>query len=123
MLDLSARTVVAVAALPSPTPALAGVILRLDGDDKPYWCDGAAWIDLSGAGVSIGEGAPSTPPDGALWWNTDTGSMYIRHNDGTSTQWVEIASKGSKGDTGDPGITVSATPPASPVLNQLWLEI
>lgn len=58
MKDLSYRSVVDVAVLPTPTSALAGVTVRLTTDDKPYWCNGTAWIDLSlvGSGtVTISE--------------------------------------------------------------------
>ena len=30
---------------------------------------------------------------------------------------------GPKGDKGDPGITVSPTPPLNPQINDLWLQI
>ena len=29
-----------------------------------------------------------TIPDNTLWWETDTGQLYIYYNDGTSKQWV-----------------------------------
>jgi len=36
--------------------------------------------------------ASDTPPAGAadnsLWWESDTGLLYILYNDGTSSQWV-----------------------------------
>jgi hypothetical protein len=27
-------------------------------------------------------------PDNSLWWESDTGVLYVRYNDGDSTQWV-----------------------------------
>ena len=47
---LSPQAVVAVAALPNATAALAGAVMRLTTDNKPYWCDGAAWFDLRSTG-------------------------------------------------------------------------
>ncbi len=43
----------------------------------------------------------------------------------SATNRVEIAGgmPGEKGDTGDPGIIVSATPPPDPEENDLWLDI
>jgi hypothetical protein len=40
-----------------------------------------------GASVLIADTAP-TAPDNSLWWESDTGILFIRYNDGTSTQWV-----------------------------------
>jgi hypothetical protein len=47
MKDLSYRVVPVVAALPAASSTLAGVIVRLSTDNKPYWCDGTAWVDLT----------------------------------------------------------------------------
>lgn len=47
MKDLSFRQAPVVVALPVASAALAGVIVRLSTDGKPYWCDGATWIDLT----------------------------------------------------------------------------
>lgn len=33
-----------------------------------------------------------------------------------------VGPRGLKGDTGDPGIIVSPTPPANPRIGQLWLD-
>ena len=39
----------------------------------------------------------NTEPAGnqQLWWNTDDGDMYVKYNDGTSTQWVSTSTKKS----------------------------
>ena len=50
MKDLAYRVVPVGTALPAPTAALAGVIVRLSSDNKPYWCDGTAWSDLVAGG-------------------------------------------------------------------------
>ena len=42
----------------------------------------------SGASVLVSDTPPSGAPDNSLWWESDTGSLYILYNDGTSTQWV-----------------------------------
>lgn len=41
----------------------------------------------------IGDTPPTDPADGALWWESDTGILYIYFNDGTSSQWVGIQSQ------------------------------
>lgn len=50
MQELSYRSAVVVTSLPTPTTALAGVTVRLQSDNKPYWCNGTAWVDLSSLG-------------------------------------------------------------------------
>jgi len=47
MKDLAYRVVPLVAALPPASASLAGVLVRLDSDDRPYWCDGVTWLDLA----------------------------------------------------------------------------
>ena len=50
MKDLAYRTVPVVTSLPAPSVSLAGVIARLASDNKPYWCNGTQWVDLSASG-------------------------------------------------------------------------
>jgi len=66
-----------------PTPALAGL--------PQYTWDGEKWTSGTGFGnIYISDSAPAAPV-GSLWWESDTGILYLRYNDGTSTQWVAIA--------------------------------
>ena len=64
---LSPQAVVAVAALPNATAALAGAVMRLTTDNKPYWCDGAAWFDLSAPVITVSTTAPGSPALNDLW--------------------------------------------------------
>jgi hypothetical protein len=63
--------------------------------------------------VPISDTPPGSPIDGQLWWESDTGLLSIRYNDGTSTQWVAVGERGpagpavADGDKGD--IVVSAS--------------
>lgn len=50
MKDLSYRAAPVVSALPAASAALAGVTARLSTDNKPYWCDGTSWIDMTLSG-------------------------------------------------------------------------
>jgi hypothetical protein len=45
--DLAYRAAPVVSVLPAASAALAGVIARLSADNKPYWCDGTAWVDMT----------------------------------------------------------------------------
>lgn len=50
MRDLAYRQAPVVSTLPAATVAIAGVVVRLSTDNKPYWCDGTAWFDLTQPG-------------------------------------------------------------------------
>jgi hypothetical protein len=43
-----------------------------------------------GAKLTISDAAPGTPAVGDLWFCSADGNLYLRHNDGTSTQWVGL---------------------------------
>jgi hypothetical protein len=38
--------------------------------------------------IYVSDSPPADAADNALWWESDTGLLYVRYNDGTSTQWV-----------------------------------
>ena len=54
--------------------------------------------------VNVGDNPPNTPTpnEGELWWESDTGDLYIYYNDGDSSQWV-MTNSGGRGLTGDKG--------------------
>ncbi|HEY1441392.1 MAG TPA: hypothetical protein VGF65_11250 [Mycobacterium sp.] len=45
---------------------------------------------LGGAtgGATVGDVAPASPSQGALWWDSIGGQMYVRYVDANSSQWV-----------------------------------
>jgi hypothetical protein len=47
---LSFKKTVQVSALPPPSSDLNGVLVRLNSDNKPYWCNGTQWIDITAVG-------------------------------------------------------------------------
>jgi hypothetical protein len=38
--------------------------------------------------IAVSDTPPVGVPDNTLWWESDTGILYVRYNDGDSTQWV-----------------------------------
>jgi len=42
-----------------------------------------------GGGVTVSSSAPSSPSQGALWYDTDDGILYMWLDDGSSSQWIE----------------------------------
>ena len=49
-----------------------------------------AWANINVIGVIVADDAPTGQPDSRLWWESDTGLMYINYNDGNSSQWVQV---------------------------------
>ena len=99
------------AALTSPSE---GMFAYLSGTNLLTFYDGAAWQEFTsgGGGVTVSATAPATPDDGALWWDSDDGELYLYYNDGSSSQWVAAAG---------PSVTVAATAPTG-YEGQLWLD-
>jgi Collagen triple helix repeat (20 copies) len=55
-----------------------------------------AWVTASGGGgggaaTSIGDTPPVSPVAGQLWWESDSGILYIYFNDGDTSQWVQAS--------------------------------
>lgn len=48
-------------------------------------------VGTPGPPVYASDTAPAGAPVGALWWESDTGILYMNYNDGSSTQWVSVA--------------------------------
>ncbi len=44
-----------------------------------------------GVSISVTDIPPSSPTDGSLWWENDTGVLWIYYNDGSTQQWVQAA--------------------------------
>jgi hypothetical protein len=72
-------------------PLFPGPVLKV-------W-DGVSWINCFPpptiyAVPIVSDTAPSllVHPDGTLWWDSDTGLMYILYNDGTTRQWTQVSS-------------------------------
>lgn len=55
--------------------------IGLDGDQGP----------AGTANVATSTTPPASPQDGALWWDSDTGDLYVYYEDIDSSQWVLAA--------------------------------
>jgi hypothetical protein len=60
-------------------------------DGVSYVRKNATWTANDATTISSSDTAPSAPEEDQLWWNTANGTLYIFHNDGTSSQWVEVS--------------------------------
>jgi hypothetical protein len=80
----------------------------------------AAVVSSSGSQVYISDTAPTGAPDNSLWWESDSGLLYVLYNDGDSTQWVIAvpapdlrAYLQKSGDTMTGALTLAADPAAA----------
>lgn len=96
----------------SLAPGTAGQVLTTGGAAaNPAWAAGG------GTSITIGDTPPASPSPGAGWWDSVGGQLYIRYNDGSSTQWVPASNQpgpigpaGATGATGPTGATGGAGP-------------
>lgn len=71
-----------------PASPAAGYV-RYNSDTGKFEGYAVGWGTLGG-GAAISDTPPSNPAHGDLWWESDTGNLYIRFDDGTSQQWVQL---------------------------------
>ena len=63
--------------------------------------------------VTVGDNPPPNANNGELWWESDTGDLFVYYNDGNSAQWV-MAMSGGRGDKGEPGADSTVAGPPGP---------
>lgn len=91
-------------------------------DDELAFIQGGGGGSGSGTAVFIGDAAPPAPGVADLWFESDSGDTFIRYNDGSSTQWVQInagVASGGGGSSVEPG-TVQMFARSTPPLG--WLK-
>jgi hypothetical protein len=74
---------------PLGNPAVNGYVLSSTTAGVRSWIAAAA--GGGGGSITISDTAPASPTAGALWWESDTGNLYIWYSDADSSQWVQIA--------------------------------
>ena len=52
--------------------------------------------------VTVGNNPPTNARNGELWWESDTGDLFVRYTDVDSSQWV-MTNAGGRGATGQKG--------------------
>ena len=104
----------------TPTATLGDGAIAIDTtNDTFYFRSNGTWQEVSGGGgasVTVSDTAPVAPEAGNLWYESDTGSMFIYYDDGDTSQWVEV------GGSSVVAMFTSDTPPSSPTNGDLWFE-
>ena len=61
--------------------------------DKTFVWNGTVWLikieEITGA-VIVSDTPPLTPTANTLWWDSDSGDLFIYYEDVDSAQWVQI---------------------------------
>lgn len=47
------------------------------------------YIDSKTGGVAVADGPPAGATQGQLWWESDTGLLFVFYDDGNTSQWVQ----------------------------------
>ena len=89
---------------PTPSPGDADTSIATTGFV-------AAALAKAGTAITMSDTPPASPTNGSLWWESDSGEMFIWYDDGTSQQWVSALAmlpgpqgvQGVQGPTGPTG--------------------
>jgi hypothetical protein len=63
------------------------------GTTGDYWRGDKTWQPLI-SGVTVSDNVPASALVNSLWWESDKGGMFLRYNDGSSIQWVQVNATG-----------------------------
>lgn len=98
----------------------SGYIADAPADGTTYARKNHAWIDVlsvAGASVLVADAPPGGARDSSLWWESDSGRLFIKYNDGDSSQWVDAVPQldagsflAKSGDTMTGLLTLSGDP-------------
>ena len=76
-------------------------------------------------GAAVSDTPPDNPTTGELWYNTDTGRLYVRYD----TNWVDASPAGGSGGGGGGNVTYNvaavfqdSVPPGSANSSTLWYD-
>jgi len=72
-------------------------------DGQTYGRKDGAWSLIEGSAVYVGDGPPVGAAINSLWWESDTGLLWLNFNDGSSTQWVLVGGGSGLGSVGPQG--------------------
>ena len=76
----------------APTSTIADGAIAVDTtNDVFYYRSSGTWTQVSTTPTTVSDTAPSSPSSGDLWYESDTGNLLVRYDDGAGDpQWVEV---------------------------------
>jgi hypothetical protein len=79
-------------AISNNTTAIAGKEPAIaSGNPAYFWAGDKTWKPVAGgASLTISDTPPGSPSAGSLWWESDSGNLFLYYNDGDSSQFVQI---------------------------------
>jgi hypothetical protein len=81
----------------APTAALANGAIAIDTTNSVfYFRSDNAWNEVDGASIEIGDTPPASPEAGDLWFESDTGSIFVYYD----SAWIEVGGSGGSGSAG-----------------------
>jgi hypothetical protein len=74
-----------------PSSPATGTLFQPAGGPTYRW-SGTVWTAVAAQfqGAMPSDAAPSNPVPGQLWWESDTGALFVWFDDGNSQQWVQV---------------------------------
>jgi hypothetical protein len=75
-----------------PSPGSVGMIRYNTTLNIYEGYDGSSWSSLGGSAVTASSLPPTSPPpvEGDLWFNEDTGGLFMYYVDGDTSQWIQV---------------------------------
>ena len=72
-----------------PNSPTEGTLFQPAGGPS-YVYSGGVWRDKASNRALVSDSPPPNPANGDLWWESDSGNLFLWYNDGDSSQWVQI---------------------------------
>lgn len=69
---------------------MTGPLTLADVPTVPLHAATKSYVDQKPSGASTNDIPPNAPVNGQMWWETDTGSLFIFYDDGNSQAWVQL---------------------------------
>jgi hypothetical protein len=70
--------------------AMSGPLTLYADPTVPLHAATKGYVDNKPSGASTIDIPPAAAVNGQLWWETDTGGLFVRYDDGSSQQWVQL---------------------------------
>jgi len=81
-----------------PASPTTGTLYQPAGGPTYRW-NGTVWAVVAAQfqGAMPSDAAPANPVPGQLWWESDTGALFVYYDDGNSQQWVQVVAPSGSG--------------------------